>query len=177
MNRNVQCPFPSGIVANSPRDMKPTAITGHCWILSPRNDRRAPPRYLRTLPAFILAYLFEVSVGSALLFNHEGSSHQMTSQMSWNRSSLWILPFVVGTQALVMPDGYTVSRLQALPNTNSRLNVRQGKLPTLGWNSWNMYHCDITEDKFMSAAQKLVGTGLQDAGYTYVNSKLSCAMN
>ncbi|KAK5987843.1 putative alpha-galactosidase B [Cladobotryum mycophilum] len=55
------------------------------------------------------------------------------------------------TQAYVMPDGHT------------------GKLPTLGWNSWNAYHCDITEEKFLSAAEALVQTGLRDAGYKYVN--------
>lgn len=50
-----------------------------------------------------------------------------------------------------MPDGHT------------------GKLPTLGWNSWNAYHCDITEDKFLTAAKALVDSGLRDAGYSYVN--------
>ncbi|KAH8924798.1 glycoside hydrolase family 27 protein [Atractiella rhizophila] len=44
-----------------------------------------------------------------------------------------------------------------------------GKLPALGWNSWNAYHCDITAEKFLSAAQKLVDLGLKDAGYEYVN--------
>ncbi|QDS77633.1 hypothetical protein FKW77_002637 [Venturia effusa] len=44
-----------------------------------------------------------------------------------------------------------------------------GKLPALGWNSWNAYHEAITEDQFLSAAQKLVQLGLKDAGYVYVN--------
>lgn len=34
-----------------------------------------------------------------------------------------------------------------------------------------MYHCDITEDKFLLAAEKLKSTGLLDAGYNYVNSE------
>ncbi|RDI78301.1 hypothetical protein Vi05172_g11760 [Venturia inaequalis] len=38
-----------------------------------------------------------------------------------------------------------------------------GKLPALGWNSWNAYSCNITEAQFLSAAEKL------DAGYEYVN--------
>jgi alpha-galactosidase len=36
-----------------------------------------------------------------------------------------------------------------------------GKLPALGWNSWNAYKCDITEAKFMSAAEKIVELGLR----------------
>jgi alpha-galactosidase len=64
-----------------------------------------------------------------------------------------------------------------------------GKLPALGWNSWNAYNCNITEANFLSAAQKLVDLGLKvtsrrrlvypltftlahifkDAGYEYVN--------
>lgn len=53
--------------------------------------------------------------------------------------------------AIVTPDGHT------------------GKLPTLGWNSWNAYHCDIDASKFLSAAQALIDSGLQAAGYTYLN--------
>ncbi|KAJ9139177.1 Alpha-galactosidase [Pleurostoma richardsiae] len=52
---------------------------------------------------------------------------------------------------IVMPDGNT------------------GKLPTLGWNSWNAYGCEIQEDYFLASAEALVNTGLQAAGYTYVN--------
>ena len=44
-----------------------------------------------------------------------------------------------------------------------------GKLPTLGWNSWNAYHCDVDETKILDAANALASTGLQDAGYSYVN--------
>lgn len=46
----------------------------------------------------------------------------------------------------------------------------QSKLPTLGWNSWNAYHCDINSDQFLEAAQAIVDRGLRDAGYKYVNS-------
>ncbi|KAK8147714.1 hypothetical protein G3M48_001184 [Beauveria asiatica] len=43
------------------------------------------------------------------------------------------------------------------------------KLPTLGWNSWNAYHCDINAEQFLEAAQAIVDRGLRDAGYNYVN--------
>jgi alpha-galactosidase len=44
-----------------------------------------------------------------------------------------------------------------------------GRLPALGWNSWNEYACDISEDLFLEVAQKLADLGLKDAGYEYVN--------
>jgi hypothetical protein len=36
-----------------------------------------------------------------------------------------------------------------------------GRLPALGWNSWNAYHCGINEAKFLSAAQKMIDYGLK----------------
>lgn len=42
-----------------------------------------------------------------------------------------------------------------------------GKLPALGWNSWNAYDCNINEEKFLSAAKKLVDLGLK-VGFGYI---------
>ncbi|KAE8440918.1 hypothetical protein EG329_006315 [Mollisiaceae sp. DMI_Dod_QoI] len=44
-----------------------------------------------------------------------------------------------------------------------------GKLPALGWNSWNAFNCDVDEAKIMTAASQMVTLGLKDAGYEYVN--------
>lgn len=44
-----------------------------------------------------------------------------------------------------------------------------GRLPSLGFNSWNAFGCNINEDIFLNAARVLVDEGLKDAGYTYVN--------
>ncbi|CAI6336237.1 unnamed protein product [Periconia digitata] len=49
------------------------------------------------------------------------------------------------------------------------LDDNVGRLPALGWNSWNRFGCDITESQFLTAAQKFVDLGLKDAGYEYVN--------
>lgn len=43
-----------------------------------------------------------------------------------------------------------------------------GRLPAMGWNSWNAYHCDVDADKVMSAANAIVDKGFKDAGYNYV---------
>ncbi|KAI9754542.1 MAG: hypothetical protein M4579_004642 [Chaenotheca gracillima] len=49
------------------------------------------------------------------------------------------------------------------------LDNNVGKLPALGWNSWNAYSCDVDEDKIMQAANYVVDLGLKDAGYEYIN--------
>jgi alpha-galactosidase len=40
--------------------------------------------------------------------------------------------------------------------------------PPMGWNSWNAFSCDVTEDDIRDAADLLVDTGLRDAGYEYL---------
>ena len=45
-----------------------------------------------------------------------------------------------------------------------------GRLPAMGWNSWNAYHCDVDAAKIMAAAKAMVNNGFKDAGYMYVNS-------
>ncbi|KAL0638311.1 hypothetical protein Q9L58_002613 [Maublancomyces gigas] len=62
-----------------------------------------------------------------------------------------LVSFSSVTLALVSKDGVT------------------GKLPALGWNSWNAFRCDINEDKFLTAGRKLIELGLDKAGYQYVN--------
>ncbi|KAF8160647.1 glycoside hydrolase superfamily [Crassisporium funariophilum] len=44
-----------------------------------------------------------------------------------------------------------------------------GKLPALGWNSWNAYAGNINEAKILAAANQFISLGLKDAGYQYVN--------
>ncbi|KAF9227345.1 glycoside hydrolase [Gyrodon lividus] len=44
-----------------------------------------------------------------------------------------------------------------------------GKLPALGWNTWNAYGCNITDALVLAAANDMRNTGLAEAGYQYVN--------
>ena len=44
-----------------------------------------------------------------------------------------------------------------------------GKTPQMGWNSWNHFHCDVTEDVIRKTANAFVQLGLRDIGYQYVN--------
>lgn len=44
-----------------------------------------------------------------------------------------------------------------------------GRLPAMGWNSWNEYECAINETVFLTVGELLVSLGLKDLGYNYVN--------
>jgi len=41
--------------------------------------------------------------------------------------------------------------------------------PPLGWNSWNVWGCDINEQKVRDAADVMVKSGLIDYGWQYIN--------
>ncbi|KAI5804849.1 glycoside hydrolase superfamily [Peziza echinospora] len=56
-----------------------------------------------------------------------------------------------GVSALVAKDGHT------------------GRLPAMGFNSWNAFQCDINEAVFLTAAENIKKLGLFDLGYNYVN--------
>lgn len=42
------------------------------------------------------------------------------------------------------------------------------KTPPMGWNTWNTFGPDINEQLVLESADKIVETGLKDAGYEYV---------
>ena len=52
-------------------------------------------------------------------------------------------------------------QLQALDNGLART-------PPMGWISWNKFACNVSEDLIKQAADAMVSSGMQDAGYQYV---------
>ncbi|KAJ8456849.1 hypothetical protein ONZ45_g18557 [Pleurotus djamor] len=44
-----------------------------------------------------------------------------------------------------------------------------GRLPFMGYNTWNAFHCNINETVVAHAASRLKALGLADAGYNFVN--------
>ncbi|GAB7352312.1 hypothetical protein MBLNU459_g2763t1 [Dothideomycetes sp. NU459] len=40
--------------------------------------------------------------------------------------------------------------------------------PQMGWDNWNAFGCDVSEDLLLGTAQRMVELGLRDAGYEYV---------
>ena len=41
--------------------------------------------------------------------------------------------------------------------------------PPMGWNTWNYFSCNVSEDLIKEAADAMVSSGLKDAGYVYIN--------
>jgi alpha-galactosidase len=41
--------------------------------------------------------------------------------------------------------------------------------PPMGWNSWNHFGCDVSEELIRETADAMVASGMKDAGYVYVN--------
>src|SRR5881396_4435281 len=42
------------------------------------------------------------------------------------------------------------------------------KTPPMGWNSWNKFACNVSEQLIREAADSIVSSGMKDAGYQYV---------
>ncbi|KAI4351953.1 hypothetical protein L6164_006251 [Bauhinia variegata] len=69
-----------------------------------------------------------------------------------------------------------LNRTIAAEASISRAQVRRymldnglGHTPPMGWNSWNHFHCDISESLIRETADAMVGTGLAALGYQYLN--------
>jgi len=43
------------------------------------------------------------------------------------------------------------------------------KTPQLGWNSWNKFGCNVSEQLIRETADAMVSSGMKDAGYQYIN--------
>ena len=51
------------------------------------------------------------------------------------------------------------------PSVSSRLAMT----PPMGWNSWNKFACNVSEELIKGMADVVVKSGMKDAGYQYVN--------
>lgn len=56
----------------------------------------------------------------------------------------------------------------AFSNGETLLNKKQGRLPAMGWNSWNPFGSDNTEELTKAMADAIVGLDLDDIGYEYI---------
>jgi len=47
-------------------------------------------------------------------------------------------------------------------------SARLALTPPMGWNSWNKFGCNVSEDMIKGMADAMVKSGMKDAGYQYV---------
>jgi alpha-galactosidase len=52
---------------------------------------------------------------------------------------------------------------------NSSPSANLALTPPMGWNSWNKFACNVSEDLIKGMADAVVKSGMKDAGYVYVN--------
>jgi alpha-galactosidase len=67
----------------------------------------------------------------------------------------WLVPvFFIAT---IVAPRITLAQVPALAAT-----------PPMGWNSWNKFACNVSEDLIRQTADAMVTSGMKDAGYQYV---------
>ena len=49
------------------------------------------------------------------------------------------------------------------------INNGLAQTPAMGWNTWNKFGCDISEQIIKTNAQEILNLGLDKLGYVYVN--------
>lgn len=74
--------------------------------------------------------------------------------------------FGLGLLALMMAS--TCERAAAQPSDGMNAAALT-KTPPMGWNSWNKFACDVSEKLIREMADAMVSSGMQAAGYQYVN--------
>lgn len=68
--------------------------------------------------------------------------------------------------ALMLAGGVSAQRFNQADARKEFLN--QATTPPMGWNSWNKFGCDVSEELLKGIADALVSSGMRDAGYRYV---------
>ena len=66
--------------------------------------------------------------------------------------------FLVGTFATLLA-----------PATSAQASASLAPTPPMGWNSWNKFGCNVSDKLIREIADAVVSSGMQAAGYQYVN--------
>src|SRR6266481_4162798 len=78
--------------------------------------------------------------------------------MRASRHNLFAILFALG---IVWSDGAMVAQ--------SASGNSLAQTPPMGWNSWNKFACNVSEQLIRETADAMVSSGMQAAGYQYVN--------
>ncbi|MFI9724258.1 NEW3 domain-containing protein [Streptomyces sp. NPDC052396] len=76
------------------------------------------------------------------------------------------------TWAVLITAVLAAAPLTALPRTATpaaALDNHLARTPPMGWNDWNTFGCEVSDQLVRQTADKLISSGLRDAGYRHVN--------
>jgi alpha-galactosidase len=89
--------------------------------------------------------------------------HQRKKNPPGNKPFVWIFSVLLVSFFMTPPSVVVVVVVvMALDNG-------LGLVPPMGWNSWNEFHCTVSEALILSTADRIIELGLDKAGYRYVN--------
>jgi alpha-galactosidase len=74
-----------------------------------------------------------------------------------------------GVSALLLALPLSVAVLSTEAAPAAALDNGLALTPPMGWNDWNAFGCSVSEALVEQTADKIVSSGLNDAGYSYVN--------
>src|SRR6266436_10432113 len=86
------------------------------------------------------------------------SSHARADSLSGLRGIALLVCLFVGTSATLLP-----------PATSAQTSASLAPTPPMGWNSWNKFGCNVSDKLIREMADAVVSSGMQAAGYQYVN--------
>jgi alpha-galactosidase len=75
------------------------------------------------------------------------------------------IPFLI----LVLSAVVVVCSLSAAQMNGGSSSALLAPTPVMGWNSWNKFGCNVSEKLIREIADAMVSSGMQSAGYRYVN--------
>src|SRR3989442_3137876 len=61
-----------------------------------------------------------------------------------------------------------VAAVLITPSLLSAQDKGLASTPPMGWNSWNKFGCNVSEDIIRGMADAMVKSGMKDAGYQYI---------
>lgn len=64
--------------------------------------------------------------------------------------------------------GLLLNFLLALNTSQAQEQTQIAPTPPMGWNSWNCFRENVSEDKIKAIADAMVSSGMRDAGYEYI---------
>jgi alpha-galactosidase len=76
---------------------------------------------------------------------------------------------VLALSLLITAGGTSAQSGRALAGQESGIAwMDLAETPPMGWNSWNKFACDVSEELIRQTADAMVSTGMKDAGYQYI---------